>query len=67
MIYKYNSYEEIDRDLLALDLQRRIAMEELKFTKYEFQESVAPNKWADTLLSALKKYGIFYIIKKILK
>lgn len=63
----YKDFAEIDRDLKTLNLQRQIALEELKYTKHELQESVAPPQWMNTVLSFAKKYGILYIIKRIFK
>lgn len=63
----YTSFEEIDMDLKTLHLQRQIAMEELKYSKYELQESLTPHQWVSTLLSAVKKYGILYLIRRLFK
>lgn len=64
---KYNSFEEIERDLKKLDLERQIAKEQMIGLKYSFQESLSPFNWLLTTLEAVKKYGILYLIKRIFK
>lgn len=64
---RYNSFEEIENDLKRLDLERKIAKEEMIGLKYEFQERMSPYYWLVTLLNAVKKYGIFFLLKKLLK
>ncbi|WP_340201858.1 DUF6327 family protein [Ascidiimonas sp. W6] len=64
---KYNSFEEIERDLKKLDLERQIAKEQMISLKYHFQESLSPYNWILTTLEAVKKYGIFFLIKRMFK
>ncbi|XLS30584.1 DUF6327 family protein [Flavobacteriaceae bacterium M23B6Z8] len=64
---KYNSFEEIERDLKRLDLQRQIAKEQLIGIKYDFQESLSPYSWMMTAFSAVKKYGILFLIRRLFK
>lgn len=63
----YNNFEEIEYDLQRLDLERKIALEELKGLKQEVKEDLSPYNWLSTSISLVKKYGILYLIKKILK
>ena len=63
----YTSFEQIDRELKKLSLQRQIALEELKYTKHSLKEDLAPYQWANTAIDAIKKYGVLYLIKRILK
>ena len=42
MIKTYQSFDEIDRDLKRLSLERRIAIEELKMVKSDFEDSLRP-------------------------
>ncbi|UZO81114.1 DUF6327 family protein [Aquimarina sp. ERC-38] len=67
MVRIYTSFKDIDQDLKTLNLQRQIALEELKYTKHDLQESVMPPQWVNTVLGFVKKYGILYIIKRIFK
>ena len=63
----YRSFEEIEYDLKTYRLQREIALEDLKYTKHELQEDLMPNQWVSTALSFIKKYGIYYMVRKVLK
>ncbi|RRQ50640.1 hypothetical protein DZC72_08945 [Maribacter algicola] len=63
----YKNFDEIEFDLQRLDLERQIAMEELKGLKQEVKEDLSPYNWLSTAISVVKKYGILYLIKKILK
>ena len=63
----YQSFKEIEQDLKTLNLKRQIALEELKMSKHDLQDSVSPHKWLSTALNAAKKYGIIYLIRKVLK
>ena len=63
----YQSFEEINRDLRQLSLERQIALEELKMVKYDFEESLKPLSIVKTVLSAFGKFGTLMLIKKIFK
>ena len=64
---QYSSFEEIDRDLKLYQLQREVAMEEAKNIRYQLQHDLSPANWFSTALSAIKKYGILYLIKRIFR
>lgn len=64
---RYNSFEEINRELKQLKLRRAIATEEMKGIKYELQNSLQPLNLIGTALRVIKKYGIIYFIKKWLR
>ena len=64
---KYNSFKEIEQDLRRLDLERKIAREELIGLKYEFKEQLTPYYWWLTVFDFLKKYGIIFLIKEFIK
>ncbi len=63
----YTSFKEIEQDLRKLNLQRQICLEEMKLLKSEFKEDLQPYQWVSTIFSAVKKYGIFYLIKRLFK
>lgn len=63
----YSSFEDIDQDLKILNLERQIAREELRNVGVEFKESLTPKHILLTAFSAIKDYGIYYIIRRILK
>jgi len=64
---RYTSHEEINLDLKRLTLERQIAWEEMRGLKQDVKEDLSPYNWLGTALSALKKYGIIYMIRKILR
>ncbi len=63
----YTSFKEIEQDLRKLNLQRQIAVEEMKLLKTEFKEDLQPYQWLSTALSAIKKYGIFYLVRRLFR
>ncbi|MFD2530300.1 MULTISPECIES: DUF6327 family protein [Polaribacter] len=63
----YTSFEEIDRDLKQLALERDIALEELKVVKNDFEESLKPLNILSSSLKFLSKYSALVFIKKIFK
>lgn len=64
---KYNTFEEIERDLKIVHLERQIAKEEIINAGLEVKDFFTPNHLFIAALSAIKEYGIYYLIKKILK
>ena len=64
---QYNSFEEIQADLLRLNLERKIYLEELKLTKHQLKEDLKPINWVTSILSSVKKFGVLYALKKIIK
>ena len=63
----YQNFEQIDYDLHRLNLERQIALEEIKGLKQDVKEDLSPYSWMSTILSAVKKYGILYLIRKIVR
>lgn len=63
----YSRKDEIDKDLKRLNLERQIAWEEMKGLRYEVKEDLSSYNWLNTALSAVKKYGLLYMIRKLLK
>lgn len=63
----YQSFEEIDEDLKRLNLKRQIAVEELKLTKNQIGEDLAPLNWVDTFIKLFYKYGIWILIKRLFR
>jgi hypothetical protein len=64
---QYQSFEDIETDLKRLNLERKIALEEMKLLKSEFQESLTPINWMQTGLKLAGKYGFYMLLKKFLK
>lgn len=63
----YRNFDEIEFDLKRLKLEREIALEEIKGLKQDVKEDLSPYSWLSTILSAVKKYGMLYLIRKIVK
>lgn len=63
----YQSFEEIERDLKQLSLERKIAVEELKIVKNDFEESIKPISILTSIFKFFSKYGVLMLIKKIFK
>lgn len=64
---RYSSFEDINNDLKILNLERQIAQEEIRHVGIEVKESFTPKHLLSATFSALKGYGIHYLIRKILK
>jgi hypothetical protein len=67
MIKTYQSFDEIDRDLKRLSLERRIAIEELKMVKSDFEDSLRPISILISVFDFVRKYGILLLIKKMFR
>ncbi|MDY7396627.1 DUF6327 family protein [Aureibaculum sp. 2210JD6-5] len=63
----YNSFDEIDYELKRLNLERKIAWEEIKQSGNEVQDSLTPSGIMSPILGGIKKFGIFFLLKKLFK
>ncbi|MEO9892778.1 hypothetical protein [Aurantibacter sp.] len=63
----YKNQNEINADLARLNLERKIAWEEIKGLRYQLEEDLQPYNWMKTAISVTKKYGLLYLVRKILK
>ena len=63
----YKNFDEIEYNLKRLKLEREIALEELKGLKQDVQEDLSPYNWMSTAFSAAKKFGMLYLMRKIVK
>lgn len=63
----YTSFKEIELELRKLKLQRQIAIEEIKLLKPEFEEDLRPYQWVAVILEFIKRYGIYYFVRKLFK
>lgn len=63
----YNNLDEIEFDLKRLDLERKIALEEIKGLKQDIKDDLSPYNWLSMVLSVVKKYGVLYMVRKFLK
>lgn len=63
----YNSFSEIEKDLKKLQLEKEIAIEELKIVKHDFEAYTKPIVLVNKTLKYLSKYGVLLMIKKLFK
>ncbi|MEA1787309.1 hypothetical protein U1E44_14500 [Arenibacter sp. GZD96] len=63
----YTSFQEIELDLKKLHLERKIALEELRGLRYEFEDIMKPYHWIQTGLGALKRMGIIFLVRRLFK
>lgn len=64
---EYSSFEEIDQDLKRLNLERQIALEELKLTQNQLKTDLAPLNWLDSVLKVFYKYGFSILLNRLFK
>lgn len=63
----YHNFNEINIDLKRLDLERKIAKEEVKSVKGDLKESLQPAEWMQTGLQFAGKIGSMVLLKKLFK
>ncbi|MGO4920033.1 hypothetical protein [Maribacter spongiicola] len=63
----YKNFDEIEYNIKRLKLERQIALEELKGLKQDVQEDLSPYNWVSTAFSAAKKFGMLYLMRKVVK
>ena len=63
----YENFNEIEKDLQLLRLEKEIALEELKLVKHDLNESLKPINWITIILKQVSKYGFLLLIKKVFK
>ncbi len=63
----YRTLKEIDHDLKVYNLERQIALEQLKAVKYDIESSLQPLNWIRYVSKIISKYGLMLFVKKILK
>ncbi|OBQ56942.1 hypothetical protein JJL45_02515 [Tamlana sp. s12] len=62
----YKNTQSIERDLKILDLERKIALEEIKMLKHDYTESLNPINWIPEKLRWLATtYSTKLIINKL--
>ncbi|WP_136482435.1 hypothetical protein [Cognatitamlana onchidii] len=63
----YKNIESIERDLKILDLERKIALEELKLLKNDYENSFRLPNWFQSGLSILNKASTILMLKRVFK
>jgi len=63
----YKNFESIERDLKILNLERKIALEEIKHLKHEYQDSLKLPNWLQSGMAILGKMSTLLLLKKAIK
>ena len=63
----YNTEEDIELSLKRLNLERQIALEELKSVKGDFKESIQPANWLQSGIKFFSNYGMLMLVKKLIQ
>lgn len=63
----YNSFDDINFELTRLKLKRKIALEEMKLSGHNLQDSLTPNNWLAPIFKGLKNFGFMFLLKKIFR
>lgn len=63
----YKDFKSIEEDLKILDLERKIAWEEIKAVKEEYKDDFTSYNWIQSGLKIVGKIGALMLLKKIIK
>jgi len=63
----YKSFEDIDKELKRLRLERDIAWEEVKLNKNKLIEDIQPPQWINSGFRLVSKYVFWLLFKRFLK
>jgi hypothetical protein len=63
----YTDIQNVERDLKILDLERKIAWEEIKAVKEEYKENFKPLNWVQSGLKMAGKLGAMMLLKRAVK
>ncbi|WP_055437503.1 hypothetical protein [Lacinutrix algicola] len=63
----YCNFNEIDEELTRLELERQIAIEEIKAVKGDLKESLQPSQWMQTGVKVAGKIGSMVLLKKLFR
>lgn len=63
---RYTSFEQIKKELVILDLERKIAWEELRSVKHDLQEDLAPSNFVEPALKVVGTVGGLVLLKNLI-
>ncbi|MDY0780125.1 hypothetical protein [Tenacibaculum sp. IB213877] len=63
----YNNNKEIKEELHRLKLERDISIEELKIIKHQIKDDLSLPNWFQTAVKTAGRYGLYNMVKKIIK
>lgn len=64
---QYNTYEDVQRDLKRLNLERHIAWENMKLQKNKIGDELQPKQWMVTVYKVVQKYGVYILMRRLLR
>lgn len=67
VLKKYKNAESVAQDLKILDLERKIAFEEIQHLKEDYLENLKPVNWMHSGITRVGKVVGIYLIKKMLR
>lgn len=66
-VKRYKEFKEVEYDLKRLNLERKIALEELKGLRHDFKDDLTPPDWVEPAAKVAGGYALFALIKRLLK
>lgn len=63
----YKDAQSVEQELKILDLERKIALEEIKLLKEDYKQDLQPINWMHSGLKYAGKFAGMMLLKKILK
>ena len=63
----YKNFESIERDLKILNLERKIALEEIKHLKHDYADCLKPPNWLQSGMDIISKVSTLLLLKKAIK
>lgn len=63
----YHNFESIERDLKILNLERKIALEEIKQLKHDYENALKLPNWLQSGMDIIGKISTFLLLKKAIK
>lgn len=64
---QYKTYEDVQRDLKLLNLERHIAWENMKLQKNKIGDELQPKQWMVTVYKVVQKYGVYILMRRLLR
>jgi len=64
---RYSSFEEIDRELQILELQRKLDWEHIKLNSKAIKNTLAPRNFGRRLENVVQQATIAFVLKKLVQ
>ena len=63
----YKNFESIERDLKILNLERKIALEEIKHLKQDYKDCLKLPNWIQTSMDVVGKLSTLILFRKAVR